>query len=47
MTVTLPVAPGMLTVIVALLPNTASEMVIFTSDSNLETVNTVLFSPPP
>jgi len=47
MIVTLPVAPGMLTVIAVSLPNTASEIVMFTSDSNLATLNTVLFSLPP
>ena len=44
MTVTLPVAPGMLTVITVSLPNWASDTVMFTSDSNLATLNTVLFS---
>ena len=47
MIVTLPVALGMLTVIIVSLPNTASEIVMFTSDSNLATLNTVLFSLPP
>ena len=47
MTVTFPVAPGMLTAITVSFPNSAPVISILMSDSNLATLNTVLFSPSP